>query len=422
MRRLLRDYRSHDSWSQRQLAEYQQAQLAKIIRHAREATHYYPRIAQGMQAGPDSVHHSLAGLPVLEKETLRSAPDELRATAVRGLLEKKTTSGSTGQPVTVWKNRDAIARERAATWRAYGWAGISVAAPQGLLWGQPLTVSGRLRARSLDFLANRLRLSMFGVTESEMEEFHRKLLSFHPKYLYGYVSAISAFVRYLKSVRKNLPDSVAALVTTSELLDDATRAYLTDATGLPVFNEYGCGEVGSIAHDCEHGRLHIMSDNVVLECLPDPALPDDLGHLAVTDLFNLAMPLIRYRLGDLGLLSSEPCPCGRPYPILEKIVGRAYDLIEDADGRTYHPEAVLYAFEKLKRNGVSLPPYQAVQSDRGTLTVYVQSTQPIAPNTTQSIESEIRSAFAARMTVTVRQVPFLERESSGKLRVVKRVR
>ena len=182
--------------------------------------------------------------------------------------ELKTTSGSTGHPVTVRKNRDALARERAADWRAYGWAGVAVAAPQALLWGRPHVTAARLRASVLDFVVNRRRLSMFGVTEQSFERYHDRMIRFRPEYVYGYVSAVVAFVRFLTATGRRLPPSVRCMITTAEILDSATRSFLADTTGLPVYNEYGCGEVGSIAHDCEHGELHVMSDNLVVECLP----------------------------------------------------------------------------------------------------------------------------------------------------------
>lgn len=421
VRRFFVEYKKHDELSSDELASLQAGDLKSILSYAlQRSSHYRDACAKG--DGPSSSFADLVGLPLLDKSTLRDRPMELVASGGRRPFEKKTTSGSTGQPVTVWKDRAALARERAATWRAYAWAGIPVAAPQALLWGRALTRKGRFRAALLDFVANRRRLPMFGVTEESFEHYYSGLLRFRPIYLYGYVSAIKAFVEFLELSGKSLPTSVRALITTSELLDGTTRAFLEGRTGLLVFNEYGCGEVGSIAHDCEMGKLHIMSDNLALECIPSPDLPDGLGELVVTDLFNRAMPLVRYRLGDLGKLSAGSCECGRPYPVLERIVGRAYDMIHDLDGRTFHPEAVLYVFEQLRRTGIQLPPYQAIQSEVGYLSVLVQSRDPIRPNDSRAIAEGLRSAFGGRMKVEIAHVDTLAREPSGKLRVVKKIR
>lgn len=419
VRRLFFEYKRHDEFGSDELASLQAGHLKSIVSYAVKRSSHYRR-SSAKSDGPTSTFADLVGLPLLDKSTLRDRPLGLIAGGGKRPFERKTTSGSTGHPVTVWKDRTALARERAATWRAYAWAGIPIAAPQALLWGRALTRKGRFQATLLDFVANRRRLPMFGVTEESFEHYYSGLLRFRPIYLYGYVSAIKAFVEFLELSGKSLPTSVRALITTSELLDDPTREFLEGRTGIRVFNEYGCGEVGSIAHDCEMGKLHIMSDNLALECIPSPDLPDGLGELVVTDLFNRAMPLIRYRLGDLGKLSDASCECGRPYPVLERIVGRAYDMIRDLDGRTFHPEAVLYVFEQLRRTGIQLPPFQAIQAESGHLSVFVQSCVPVRPDESRAISESLRSAFDGRMTVEISHVETLTREPSGKLRVVKR--
>ncbi len=420
VRRMFAEYRRHGEMSADALAELQSRRLAELLNYARDHVPRYSSLIPEESTVRQSPLDVLSQIPLLEKDLLRSDSPDIRSSERFWRVEKKTTSGSTGHPVTVWKNREALARERGATWRAYEWAGISVAAPQALLWGRSLTLSGRIRSRALDFFANRMRLPMFGITESVLERYAEDISRFRPEYLYGYVSGIKSFVMFLDSTGRRLPDSVTCIVTTSELLDAATRQYLSDSTGLPVFNEYGCGEVGSIAHDCELGKLHIMSDNLLLESVPSPELPDGFGELVVTDLFNKVMPLIRYRLGDLGVISSTQCACGRPFPVLDRIVGRAYDTIHDADGRAFHPEAVLYIFEKLRRSGVSLPAYQAIQRCAGKLDISVETRGPLDKDLAVLIESEVRIAFKNRMDARVYSIPCLAREPSGKLRVVKR--
>jgi phenylacetate-CoA ligase len=420
VRHHLEVYRAHDGLSAAELREKQEASLELIVGHARESVPHYSELVTPGSPRWSSAWEALDGLAPLEKALLREQPESFVSNRRHGGLQQKTTSGSTGHPLTVLKNRDALARERAATWRAYGWAGIPVAAPQALLWGMPHSSRGRLRARVLDVIANRKRLSMFGASEGDFAAFHRELRRFRPHYLYGYVSAISEFVRFLSDTRRALPSSVHCIVTTSELLDPATRRFLEDRTGLQVFNEYGCGEVGSIAHECEHGSLHIMSDNVVLECFPAEDLPVGLGELVVTDLHNTAMPLLRYKVGDLGRISDEPCACGRPYPVLERIVGRAYDTIIGWSGRRYHPEAILYIFEDLRKDGLQFPPFQAVQYTDGHVDVNFETDGRMSDQLEKALQRGFLKSFDGDLTLRVGSVDKLKREASGKLRVVRR--
>lgn len=421
VRHYLQEYQANDALSPEALRDKQDAALNRIVRHAQASTAHYAQSVTNRSPAWFSEWPGLDGLEPMQKSWLREYPERFISSNAPGRHEHKTTSGSTGHPITVVKNRDALARERAATWRAYGWAGIPVAAPQALLWGFPHSAKGRIRARLFDFLANRKRLSMFGVREEDLVRFHGDLLRFRPYYLYGYVSAIAEFIRFLDTTRQSLPTSVRCLVTTAELLDAGTRRLLEEKTGLRVFNEYGCGEVGSIAHECEQGRLHVMSDNLVLECLTDQGLPAGLGELAVTDLHNTAMPLVRYRLGDLGRLSDEPCPCGRPHPVLERIVGRAYDMLVGLSGRKYHPEALLYVFEDLRNAGVALPPFQAVQKADGGLTISFEAKTDDHQGLINQLHARLEDAFSGDLQFHFSRIEKLRREPSGKLRIVRRL-
>ena len=419
VREYLKEYRRHDGMTEDELTAYQSSRLRDIVSLARHDTQHFGLSGESTRSDLTSERPELAGIPFLTKEILRESPEVCIARSFRGRVEKKTTSGSTGHPVTVRKDSDALARERAATWRSYAWAGVSVAAPQALLWGQPYSFAGRLRATALDFLANRRRLSMFGVTDQSLANYYARMVRFEPEYIYGYVSAVVTFLEYVRARNWVLPKSVRCIITTSELLDPDTRRHIENLSGLPVFNEYGCGEVGSIAHDCEFGRLHVMSDNLVVECVPVQGAPDGMGEFVVTDLHNRAMPLLRYRLGDLGRLSTRSCECGRPYPVIERIVGRAYDVVFDAAGRAFHPEAVLYVFESLRRQGVTFPPFQAVQRVRGELEIVFQTDEDIPDCTKNAVLAEFNELIGGGLSVSFGATRRLPRERSGKLRVVK---
>src|SRR5215469_8001465 len=72
---------------------------------------------------------------------------------------------------------------------------------------------------------------------------------------------------------------------------------------------------------------------VEIETPNGPAAPGETGSILVTDLLNYAMPLIRYRIGDLGAWAAGTCPCGRGLPRLEKVAGRVTDFLVGCDGR-----------------------------------------------------------------------------------------
>jgi phenylacetate-CoA ligase len=138
-----------------------------------------------------------------------------------------------------------------------------------------------------------------------------------------------------------------ALCLHSEPIAPDERAHFEAVFGCPVRANYYCNEVWAIAAECEHGRLHEFSDNVVLELLDadgEPVPDGAPGEVVVTGLGNFVQPFIRYRLGDVAVRSRERrCPCGRALPVLERIEGRDDDVFVHPDGRRIHPSKITVA-------------------------------------------------------------------------------
>jgi phenylacetate-CoA ligase len=120
------------------------------------------------------------------------------------------------------------------------------------------------------------------------------------------------------------------------MLEDEGRDVIERVFGCRVFNRYGCREVSVIASECSaHSGLHVMAEGlfVEIETSTGPARPGEVGSILITDLLNLAMPLIRYRVGDMGAWARGDCPCGRNLPRLERLAGRVTDFLVGSDGQ-----------------------------------------------------------------------------------------
>ena len=130
---------------------------------------------------------------------------------------------------------------------------------------------------------------------------------------------------------------------TADTLRDHMRARIERVYGCPVTNRYGSRELGDIAGQCSAVQgLHVFPWANYVEVVDDagrPVGPGEEGELAVTSLINRAMPLIRYRIGDRGILArpGEGCSCGRPGQVLERITGAARTCSGAATGRSWIP-------------------------------------------------------------------------------------
>lgn len=414
----LAGYKARQWMKESELRDYQLRRLQKIIAYAYNNSDFYRRLfdEQGIDLCGLGSLADLQRFPTISKKDLIENLDTISVAKHRLMADSKTTGGSTGEPVKLFKNAFALARERCATARSYEWAGVRIGDPQLRFWGVPHSQLGSGKAALIDLVANRKRISAFDITDQTLREYYNLALEFGPRYIYGYVSVVEKFAAFIMENQLKPIPSVISVITTSEILSDGARATIGEAFGAKVFNEYGCGEVGSIAHECEDGSMHLMADNLLVEV---DSASGGSGELIVTDLFNKATPLIRYRLGDYGTLASRPCTCGRSLPVIEKIHGRAYDIISLPAGRKVHPEAVIYVFEGIQSKLNAFKQFQVIQEARDRITVNIIPNHNWSENARTRLLDGLRRDISDQINFDIRLVESIEREPSGKMRLVK---
>ena len=417
--RLLKELEESQWLPEERLRQIQEEKLDRLL--AASYTSRFYRDRDGRYGddgrGPSPV---LQRLPLITKVDLIQSNAALRSEGHRGPVTVKTTGGSTGQAVTVRKSRRATAFEAAANWRGFRWEGIDIGHRQGRFWGMPVTAFGRLRAKTIDWVAHRRRYSAFKFSQNDIARYLTELARFRPHYLYGYASMLRSLAEYLTQTRRSFPADLRAVVSTSEPLTPPDRRLFQEAFAAPVFNEYGCGELGTIAHECEKGQLHVHAENLLVEIL-DPATgaaATGPGEVVVTELNNLAMPLLRYQLGDFAEMSKEPCGCGRTLPTLHNVFGRSYDMIRNRQGEHFHGEFFMYIFEDTRRQNMGVSAFQVVQNDYDHLTVKVVAAREYGPATEAFVRDRIRLGLGQGVEVSFERVAEIRREKSGKMRLV----
>jgi len=364
---------------------------------------------------------ALQRIPILSKITLKERSEELINHSYSGLALRKTTGGSTGAPVTVYQSSESVAAIDAAYWRGYGWAGISMCDKQARFWGVPNGSKAKVVSKIKDLALNRLRCSAFSINDEMLAGYYRKVKRFSPRFLYGYVSMLEVFAKFLLRENLSLSNSLHAIITTSEVLTSTHRKLFTEAFKCRIFNEYGCGEVGTIAHECEKGSLHISAENMIVEIVKDgkPVSSGEKGEIVVTELNNLAMPLIRYNLEDIGWIENKRCRCGRNLPILGGVVGRAYDTIYNKEGKSFHGEFFMYMFEELHDQGAVVSSFQVIQESFKEFTVNVVMSKDLKKIVKSHITKRVKDSYGDYAKIKVRLVNSIPREKSGKIRLIK---
>jgi len=323
-----------------ELIDLQWQRVGTLLQHAYENVPYYREIMQQNEISPASIvrERSLARLPLLSRSTISHQTDRLRATNMppRRFLPNGT-GGSTGEPLRFFEDRDGVGWGDAAIFRSHRWYGVDVGERSCYLWGSNFDLSrfkgltGRIRSHAL----NLLMLPAWELSHRTVLEFWNRVWDFRPRLLLGYAGALHDWARLLGKTRDRIP-GLSAVIVSAETLYDEWRSIIEECFKVPVYNRYGGRDISFIAQECPVRKgLHINAENVLVEILLDgqAAAPGELGEIVITRLDNLAMPFIRYRSGDLGIMASSPCDCGRSLPLLQKVEGRVQDAIVTGDGR-----------------------------------------------------------------------------------------
>lgn len=193
---------------------------------------------------------------------------------------------------------------------------------------------------------------------------------------------------------------IPVIFTTGEMLYAHQREILERKFAGRVFDYYGSNEVSALAFECEYGCRHITDEQVVLEVVDDADQPlwDVSGRILVTDFRNMAMPFIRYELGDRGVLSRAPCQCGRHLLVLKELEGRSQDAIRGPNGVALSGVFFAGRFRNLER----IRAYQVVQQSETVVELRYVSARPDAQTEVNEIVAVIREHLGAAVRIEER--------------------
>ena len=348
--RALRELEESQWWSEKKLREEQARKVRGVLAAAARTPHYSKAwAAADVSPGSFVSLDDLARFPILEKKQLRADPASIRNPDYRGPVNTHVTTGSSGVPLEVIRSRSAGAYGRASQLRGRSWHGLRLGDREVRFGGLALESLGRFRARLIDLLMNRIRLNPIDLSDARLAFCLDLIRRTHPRCLYGYPSALSVLAAYAERTGGGLGLGLKAVICSSERLFDHRRGMIARAFGCPVVDEYGAAEVSILAMECLNRSLHQASESVYIEIIRDgkPVRPGNEGEVVVTDLNNLAAPLVRYRLGDRARLLSDPCKCGRGLPTMEVLEGSSFGFIQLPDGRTLSGVAFYFLAESL---------------------------------------------------------------------------
>lgn len=329
-----------------ELEEIQNERLKIIIKHAYENVPYYKRIFEENSLKPKDIRskEDLKLLPILTKDDVRKHFNELIAkdfTGYEPILSH--TSGSTGEPLQYYIDRDLSALIQATVWRHWSWCGIKYGEPIAVFRGALIDEFGKKQRCHCRVRGNQIHFSTFEMNERMMRKYVKKLNEFKPALIRGYPASLEILARFMEENNLSV-HAPEALHTSSEVVLPDQRKIIEDAFTARLFDWYAHGESTVCAGECEyHKGLHLNLEFGYTEFVgtEEEKMPDVYAVIS-TSLWNYSMPLIRYDTEDLAVIENIKCPCGRDLPLIKKIIGRQADIIEGVNGVKVSPSSFVH--------------------------------------------------------------------------------
>jgi phenylacetate-CoA ligase len=365
---LLRERRASEGLPPAELARRQRPMLLAVARHcATYSRHFASRLkAAGLIPSVLAKEGGLAKLPPMTRAELVQAGDALFCKfcpSSHGTIGTTSTSGSTGEPVTVRRTGLCRLHWFADTLREHLWHDRDFSGRLAVVranifepvetpdWGPPCHLFFRTGPGSAMPPAR------------SIPELGEWLARFDPHYLLILPSVLAALVAEFAQAGQRLP-RLTSIRTLSETVHPALREAVTRVLGVPIHDSYTSQEGGVMATQCPAGSYHV-SETILLEVLNDAGQPcavGEIGRVVLTDLLNFATPLIRYEIGDYAEVG-PPCSCGRGLSVIRRFFGRERNLVLRPDGTRHWP---LFGFHRWSEVH-PVRQFQFVQLDRTTI-------------------------------------------------------
>jgi phenylacetate-CoA ligase len=403
------------------LRELQRVKLTALLRHAQADTAFYARrLAEvGVDLADANPFHLLTALPLLDKAVIRASIDEMLWRGVPGGLFRSSTGGSTGEPLTFYFDRRRQGYDQAARIRSRRWFGVDIGDRELYLWGSPIELNSSDAVKRLrDALFNHRLVSAFNMSPERMDAYLDVWDRFRPVSLFGYPSSITLLVEHARSRGRHVDArGLRAVFVTGEVCYPHQRETIASYFGVPVADGYGSREAGFIAHQCPEGNMHLTAENIIVEIVDDHGEPlprDQTGEIVVTHLDAYAMPLIRYRTGDVGRLRAGRCRCGRGLPMMDVVQGRTTDFLYLPDGDIKHALSIIYPLREMP----GVRQFRVIQDADYSIAVDVVPDDDGRRITHEAIARRLRPVVGDQVDLRVTLVPEIVSAESGKHRYV----
>jgi phenylacetate-CoA ligase len=406
-------------WPRDKMLEYQWEAFKSLLNYAYENVPYYRRLFDDIGITPLDIasREDLVKIPELSKEIVGNHFNLLKADNVDpARILKGATSGSTGTSFYFLTDKHDFVKS-ALQKRCYEWMGIDHLDRKMTIWGASWDVN-----RSKEFIKgikawikSWMFLSGYNLSDSDIEKYYHKMMSFKPKLIVSYPSILFEMAGVFE--KNGWFYSPKALQIGGEKLFSFQREKIERVFQAKVFDLYGARDMRLIAQECDHHQgLHIMAENVLVEVINDDGNPlqEGEGDLVITDLHNHVMPFIRYRIGDRAVITQDECTCGRGLPLLKEVLGRSFEVIQFPNGNRVGGTF----WTLLLKSEPGIKSFQIVQKTETKIEIIFVADELFKEENVEKLKGKILNYSGTGLEVHFKKVNEIPVNKAGKFRFV----
>lgn len=401
-----------------ELKKIQEKKLREIISYSYYNVPYYKKLFDSQGIKPDDVKtvKDLQKIPITTRnDFIRFNKKIFSKNIEKKDCTQRRTGGSTGKPLVFYQTRLDNLYCSLSYDRARHENGFNPSKNRLLMAGDfsHAALNANLKDKIKSYARFRKYFIGLNVFAPEIDQV-RILQEGDFDAIYCYPSYVKFLVEKLDE-HKMKPKKIKYFFTASEMLSPDIRKLIFKRFGVKATDIYGAFETGCIAWECErHNGYHINIDLLVPEVITanNKIREFGRGRLIVTNLHSHAMPFIRYELSDIVEITKKPCPCGRPFPLIKRIIGRNNDFICLPNNKKLPPGKFLII---LNRRIKHIAQSQIVQTTKYAIELRIVTENPrFREQISRELKNEFESLLPSEMKVNIKFVNKIPKTRSGK--------
>lgn len=402
-------YQRADSFSERKLEQEINIKKNEFFTYVLNKSEWYEKVKLD----------NLNQVNVLEKEDIINNLDRIKTISEsEGIVS--LTGGTTGASMKVIYTKKDMQERFAILDHFRAQHGYELGKKTAWFSGKNLITQQDIKkgiCSHYDFI-NKIRFySTFLINEKNFDVYWKSLNEFQPEFLVGFPSSVFEICQIAKAKGLKYTGKAKVFFPTAETVLSEHRHVISEVLGCKLVDQYASSEGAPFILECSAGHLHIHPLTGIFEVVDDNLKPAQAGQILVTSFTTHGTPLIRYRIGDSITLadSTKKCVCGSIFPLVERIEGRTNDYILSPT----HGKVNLGNISNSTKDTKGIVCFQLIQDKVDHVEVKIVVNNEFDNKQESNFISALRERVGNDIQLNIRYVESIEKEKSGKFRIVK---